>query len=535
MNIADLAARLRIKPDKGSFDAADRLLTGVKVALGAIVAFKTVHFFAGLVEGTTELASHAVDVSKQLGITAEAVQELGYAAGQSGGNSEILEGGLKRLAATMAEAQGGSKEARKAFSALGIDMRDLKGETPDQNLEVVAEAFRRMPDGAGKAAAAMKIFGKSGVGLIPLLNEGQAGIAKLRNEAHDLGGVLDNQTAAALEDFGDQQDKIKFSIQGLKNEIVVALLPTLRDMAAGFLQWVKVNRKIIAQKIAFVVRGIVAVLRVLGRVLGAVIDVFQFFADHLGLAVTAVLALAGAMLIFKAESVAAALASAAAWARSLLSFLLLAAVLAAAILIVQDLWSWMNGGDSVIKDLYNSFTTWLGETAIGRVLGGIKAAFAATFDWIASKIQWAWDKIKAVVEWFQGSGAGNELTSATAAANNLNDISAEAMRRGVSFESVQAERNARLSAAKTGFAADPNGAGPNVAAILGGTAGPMTTGAGGPGAGKVVVQAPQMRAQITVNAGAGADGPAIARALQDQLAPWWAAKMRELDDGAGEP
>lgn len=534
MNVADLAARLRIKPDKGSFDAADRLLTGVKVALGAIAAFKTVHFFAGLVEGTTELASRAVDVSKQLGITAEAVQELGYAAGQSGGSSELLEVGFKRLSATMAEAQGGSKEARKAFKSLGIDMRDLKGETLDQNFEVIAEAFRKMPDGADKAAAAMKIFGKSGVELIPLLNEGQAGIVKLREEAHELGGVIDNQTAAALEDFGDQQDKVKFSIQGLKNEIVVALLPTLREMTAGFLQWVKANRKIIAQRIAFVVRGIVAVLRVLGKALGVVIDVFQFFADHLGLAVTAALALGGAMLILKADSVAAALASAAAWVLALLPFLLLAAALAAVILIVQDLWSWMNGGDSVLKDLYNSFTTWLGETAIGRVLGGIKAAFAATFDWIAEKIQWAWNKIKAVVEWFQGSGAGNELTSATAAANNLNDISAEAMRRGVSFGTVQAERNARLDAAKTGFAADPNGAGPNVAKILGGPTGPGGVPAGSGSAG-VVVQAPQMRADITVNAGAGADGPAIARALQDQLAPWWAAKMRELDDGAGEP
>ena len=42
----------------------------------------------------------------------------------------------------------------------------------------VADAFKKMPDGAEKAGLAMKLFGKSGADLIPLLNEGADGLTK---------------------------------------------------------------------------------------------------------------------------------------------------------------------------------------------------------------------------------------------------------------------------------------------------------------------------------------------------------------------
>ena len=60
-----------------------------------------------------------------------------------------------------------------------------------------------MEDGAGKTALAIKLFGKSGADLIPLLNQGRAGIKELTDEAAKLGIVISTETAAKAEQFND--------------------------------------------------------------------------------------------------------------------------------------------------------------------------------------------------------------------------------------------------------------------------------------------------------------------------------------------
>ena len=55
------------------------------------------------------------------------------------------------------------KPTKGAFDALGLSASDLQGKTFDEQLEKLAEGFNRIPDAAQRSAAAMDLFGRSGV------------------------------------------------------------------------------------------------------------------------------------------------------------------------------------------------------------------------------------------------------------------------------------------------------------------------------------------------------------------------------------
>jgi hypothetical protein len=316
-----------------------------------------------LVQETVNVASVAVEAAQKVGITAEAVQELGFAAGQSGSNQESLINGLGFLSKNADAAKTGSKEMAAAFRKAGVDTKALlDGTLPlDGALEQIADRFKNMEDGAAKQSLAKKLFGRAGVDLIPLLNAGADGIRAMRNEAQELGGVIDNETAAAMEDFGDQQDKVKFAFAGIRNEVVRALLPTLAKLTQNFLKWVKANREFIAQKAEKVVRGLVSAVVAFTKAVALAWEIGTKLYQHWKLVLILMGSMKVAFMLMGAASIKAALASAVSWAASILPIIALGVAIAAVVLIVQDLWSWFNGGESVFKNLYEAAEKWIGD------------------------------------------------------------------------------------------------------------------------------------------------------------------------------
>ena len=67
------------------------------------------------------------------------------------------------------------------LSKYGIQTKNADGSTKSMHdlLLQTATVFKNMPDGIEKNALAMKLFGKSGTDLLPILNKGAAGIDEL--------------------------------------------------------------------------------------------------------------------------------------------------------------------------------------------------------------------------------------------------------------------------------------------------------------------------------------------------------------------
>lgn len=150
-------------------------------ALGGAATMVGTHF-----KGLIDTADNINDLSQKIGISVRDLGAWQLAAEQSGASLETIGKSIKTLAPTM-------QEFGNEFAALGVSTND-----PNQALIDLADIISAMPDGFEKNALAVKLFGKAGADLIPLLNLGSAGLAEARVKAE--------KYAAALEKLAPQAD-----------------------------------------------------------------------------------------------------------------------------------------------------------------------------------------------------------------------------------------------------------------------------------------------------------------------------------------
>lgn len=443
MQVADLFASLGLRPDEGSWKRGDALINGVKKGLAFFAGFEAIKGIAEAVKSTIDLGGHLDDLRQKTGLSAEALQEYGYIAKLGGSDMDGFASGVTKFARTLKEAHDGSEQASGALQKVGITGKTLhdalKGGSAglDGALMQIADRFAKMPDGPEKTALAMTLFGKSGAALIPTLNRGKQGIADLRKEAEDLGVVMGESTVSAADELGDNIDKVKMSLTGLKNQAIAALLPTLKEMVDGFLAWVKANKQLIISSITTAVHVLIGALQGLAKVAGVVVDVIKFLQEHSELA--------RAILIALGVTIGAvAVEAAAAWLIGFAPVIAVIATVTALILVFQDLLKGLLEGKGVIAavvrwiaDKFKALGHGIVEAfkAVGRffesIASAIKGAFVAVIDWITDKITWAWDQVKKiahyvshpgelagdVANYFTGDSGGAPSASATAPAS----------------------------------------------------------------------------------------------------------------------
>lgn len=410
MTIAELIAKLTIKPDKKSFDAADKLLSGLKTMLLAVAAVKTGQFFTGMVQDTVELGGHIDDLAQASGQTREDLQELAYAGDQAGMALDETGALVTKLSKNMYDAAHGNKEMAKTFARSGIAIRDANGELrPSADvLEDISDVISEMPDGTEKTALAMELLGKSGSKAIPLLN---SNIREMRKEARELGAVMSEDTVKSLDEFGDEQAKVKTLLIGLRNDAVAALLPTLKQMVAGVIAWVKANREVIKQKLQAVIGFLISGMKLLAKGVSIVLKIMEFLGRHIEAVEVAVVSLVAAIGIYKVASIAAAVASGLAWAAANIPLILLAVFIAGLILLVEDVVTAFRGGKSVIAEFFNKKVGSDFVETMTRVAGATKAAFVAVFDYLRAQIDNLIAKGEALGAWLHemihGTPEGN--------------------------------------------------------------------------------------------------------------------------------
>lgn len=169
------------------------------------------------------------DMTKRTGFSAKALGELSYAAQQSGTDIAGVEKAIKGMEKFMLGAQQGGASVVTTLEALGLSLADLEGQTPERQFQVLSEAVAGVEDPTTRAALAMKVFGKSGADLLPLLVEGSEGIAALRAEAQRLGVVMTEEDVAAAAAFDDALSQLSMQFGAVVNAIGAAVAGPLLE------------------------------------------------------------------------------------------------------------------------------------------------------------------------------------------------------------------------------------------------------------------------------------------------------------------
>jgi len=184
------------------------------------------------VKKTIDHADQIGEMAQSLGMTAEQLSSLEYAAKLSGVEIEGLSTSFQKFNNAIFNGAKGVKENVAAFNSLGITVTDNNGRLKsnyDLFLET-ADALSKMHDGVQKSATAQLLFGKSGAQMIPILNSGKDGIKKLAEEAAGFGVVLSSDLAAAADKFNDNMKRMASVSQGLITSFTSGFIPTMANL-----------------------------------------------------------------------------------------------------------------------------------------------------------------------------------------------------------------------------------------------------------------------------------------------------------------
>ena len=213
-----------------AFRSVQNNINGLQGALRGIAAPLAAAFsVAGIVsfmKSTIDLADRLNDVAMQTGFTVEQLSALGNAAKLNGSNTETLTTGLIKLNRAISEAGSGSQEQLKAFQALGITQEELRNKAPIDIFYQVADAFSSANDGAVKTDISMKLLGRSGAELIPVLNQGSTELKKF-------GASFTAEDAQKASEFNDNIDKIVINLQKMAATIFGPILKGLNSFFAS--------------------------------------------------------------------------------------------------------------------------------------------------------------------------------------------------------------------------------------------------------------------------------------------------------------
>lgn len=219
-----------------SADKMTRAFSNVKGAMAGLGVGISVAGLVAVTKNAIDAADHLNDLSQETGIAVSTLGGLGFAAGKAGGDLESIASAAGKLNKSIAEAAGGSKTMTEAFSAIGVSVLDAEGNVrkADAVMADIATRFQGFEDGPQKAALAMRLFGKSGADIIPLLNEGGESLRQNIELYKQYGGVTD-EVAKRSDQFNDTMANIGLMTGAFGRTLASELLPSLQNLASYML------------------------------------------------------------------------------------------------------------------------------------------------------------------------------------------------------------------------------------------------------------------------------------------------------------
>lgn len=270
------------------------------------------------VKESAEAAEQLHVASERLGISAQGLLQWQHAAKLNGLAAEQFEASLAFLQRSLAGSVTGNKDAAAAFVKLGVKTKDAHGEIRpmDDILIDVAEGMHHIENPTERAGLAVKLFGRAGARLGPLLEHGADGVRALQEEFEALGG-----SEAVTEEFvhsgvqlAHNMTKLDAESDNLKRRFSNFLFPAFIKMTTAAVE--------------------------LGKKVMKVVDNSNVFRTALGLVATAMAAATAKAIIMHAAMLGPYVAVIAVFA--LLGFM------------VDDLITTFEGGTSVTTEFWDA-------------------------------------------------------------------------------------------------------------------------------------------------------------------------------------
>ena len=368
--------------------------------------------------------------SIRIGVSAERLQSLRYAANLSGASADTLDKSMAKLNENMAKAAAGkNEELASLFKKLGISLKDANGNLRNAAdvMPQFADAIQRNTDAGLRARMMIAAFGEEGQKLVPMLEGGSGALQEMEERAKRLGLVMSGDDVKAAAALGDRFSELGMVFDSFGNTLSAKIAPVLTPIIDDLVEFIAKNKEAFAGRVSQAVAqfaqaikridfqaladGCMKAFDAIGRVFDA-IGGFEMVLKAIGaiLAGKVLLGLAsfsGSLLtlgVSFAKLIPLVIKVGASFAGMLGPIgLIVAAVGTAAALIIAN---WDSIGPKV-KEVWEKISGWASEK-----MQEIKAAFSAAVDnlvaswhnlW-ASAGDWISEKIQAIKDAFSAAG-----------------------------------------------------------------------------------------------------------------------------------
>lgn len=311
-----------------TFNANLKASIGLLAGLGAAIAGSAAGV-AGWVTSVSQSIDPLVQFSRETGVAIETVQSLGYAASVNGSSVDALQASLGEMTKRVGEfVSTGEGEAKDVAERLGLQFKDMNGQV--KNSDVI---FRELADKLHGMSQAEKfsVLDKMGIdrSMVQLLSMTGEEISSLQNKAEALGVVTQDQ-ADQFAAYNDSLTTLGKGFDGIKFQVAVGFVPVLKDLVDGFTDFLIANKDLIKNGLAH-----------LGEIIFSVMGMIRRFLPIIGLITTGFVAWKIAAIGLR--TVLATIFS---------PVVLITAAIIAVVLVIDDLLTAMEGGQSVIADFF---------------------------------------------------------------------------------------------------------------------------------------------------------------------------------------
>ena len=212
-----------------------RMLVGIEIGTRLASAFASAARSAtDMALRVTESIAAMDDLAQRTGVSTDALQGFQVAADLAG--VQNLEGALQKVSVVLGDAAAGSATAQKAFENIGISVDELLKLSPEEQFRAVASAIGDIQGPAAQAAAAVDLFGRSGVELLPLF---ASNLEDLEARAKQLGIVLSSDQVGAITEMDDALLMVRKTFDGIIGQVTANLAPVVTAISEEFLSFVE--------------------------------------------------------------------------------------------------------------------------------------------------------------------------------------------------------------------------------------------------------------------------------------------------------
>ena len=221
--------------EKGGKNLGESLAKGLKTTtavIGAAMAAATASVVAtgkAFINAANDVASYGDNIDKmsqKMGISAKGYQEWDFIMKHAGASIDSLKGSMKTLA-------NAAVNGSDAFQKLGISQQDIANMSQEELFNKTISALQNVKDETTRTALASKVLGKGATELGALFNMSSEETEGLRQQVHDLGGVMSDEAVKAAADYQDSMQNMQTSLTGIKNNLMGQFLPGMSSVMQG--------------------------------------------------------------------------------------------------------------------------------------------------------------------------------------------------------------------------------------------------------------------------------------------------------------